>query len=101
MYSTSTLLNALLPQCKSRWLGMMESAGLYSSHRKGVWVAVSTTGSPTPYDSPTQFKASPPTNSNHHNHRAYKRQADEVLKASTGLNDRQKMTASFLVTASS
>jgi hypothetical protein len=48
---------------------------------------------PFSYDTPAQFKVSAPANSNHHNRTAYKRQADEVLKASAGLNDRQKMTA--------
>ncbi|MFG2562893.1 DUF6851 domain-containing protein [Streptomyces sp. NPDC048496] len=170
IYSAFTSLNALLPQYKSRWLEMMESAGLDpdntkedpttpsgigilaaknamaaraddASNRKGDiggrkynrqpyadytgykpvnsadelrnpsrWQpnVVSTNSvykvqqfatpqfgrlKPFSYDSPTRFKVSPPTNSNHHNHRAYKRQADEVLKASAGLNDRQKMTA--------
>jgi hypothetical protein len=77
IYSTFTSLNALLPQCKSRWLDMMESAGLDPDNTKedptapsgigilaaknawrrgrmtvptgkAIWVAVSTTGSPTP-----------------------------------------------------
>ncbi|MBC6468325.1 DUF6851 domain-containing protein [Actinomadura alba] len=48
---------------------------------------------PFSFDSPAQFKISPPTNSNHYNRTAYKRQADEVLKASASLNDHQKMTA--------
>ncbi|WBB62403.1 vanadium-dependent haloperoxidase [Streptomyces sp. WMMC500] len=48
---------------------------------------------PFTYDSPREFKVSPPVNSNHHNHRAYKRQADEVLRASASLTDEQKMAA--------
>ncbi|WP_218105712.1 DUF6851 domain-containing protein [Micromonospora inyonensis] len=48
---------------------------------------------PFTYDSPAQFQVSPPTNSNHLNHRAYRSQADAVLRASAGLDDRQKVTA--------
>ncbi|WP_244297710.1 DUF6851 domain-containing protein [Streptomyces griseoflavus] len=48
---------------------------------------------PFTFDSPTQFKVSPPWKSNHRNHTAYKRQADEVLRASANLDDHRKMTA--------
>ncbi|MFJ3208267.1 MULTISPECIES: DUF6851 domain-containing protein [Streptomyces] len=48
---------------------------------------------PFTFDDPSQFEVSPPTGSNHRNRAAYKRQADEVLKASTGLDDRKKMSA--------
>ncbi|MFE1439656.1 DUF6851 domain-containing protein [Streptomyces sp. NPDC058739] len=48
---------------------------------------------PFTYDSPARFDVPPPTASNHLNRRAYKRQVDEVLKASAGLDDRKKMTA--------
>ncbi|AZM59186.1 MULTISPECIES: DUF6851 domain-containing protein [unclassified Streptomyces] len=48
---------------------------------------------PFTYDSPSRFKVSPPRKSNHRNHFAYKRQADEVLRASAHLDDRRKMTA--------
>lgn len=48
---------------------------------------------PFTYDSPTEFKVPPPVSSNHHNRRAYKRQADEVLKASANLTDEQKAAA--------
>src|SRR5690606_21935550 len=40
---------------------------------------------PFTYDSPSRFKVSPPRKSNHRNHFAYKRQADEVLRASAHL----------------
>jgi hypothetical protein len=45
------------------------------------------------YDDPSQFQVPPPTDSNHRNRQAYKRQADEVLAASAALTDRQKMIA--------
>ncbi|MFI9583664.1 DUF6851 domain-containing protein [Streptomyces sp. NPDC052236] len=48
---------------------------------------------PFSYDSPTRFEVSPPARSNHHDHQTYQRQADEALKTSASLNDRQKMTA--------
>lgn len=48
---------------------------------------------PFTFSSPSQFSVSPPVNSNYHNRGAYKRQADEVLKASAGLDDRQKVAA--------
>ncbi|PJE95970.1 hypothetical protein CUT44_19380 [Streptomyces carminius] len=48
---------------------------------------------PFTYDSPAQFRVSPPWKSNHHNRRAYRQQADEVLKASAGLDDRRKTAA--------
>ncbi|MEV0492109.1 DUF6851 domain-containing protein [Streptomyces atratus] len=48
---------------------------------------------PFTYNSPAQFDVSPPRKSNYRNHAAYKRQADEVLKASASLNDRQKVAA--------
>jgi hypothetical protein len=50
---------------------------------------------PFSYTSPTQFTVPPPAGSNVHNRQAYRRQADEVLKASASLNDTQKMTAEF------
>ena len=50
---------------------------------------------PISYQSPAQFEVTPPTNSNHRNRAAYRRQADEVLKASASLTDRQKMMAEF------
>ncbi|MFI9583665.1 DUF6851 domain-containing protein [Streptomyces sp. NPDC052236] len=50
---------------------------------------------PFSYRSPAQFEVSPPARSNHRNHKTYQRQADEVLKASASLTDRQKMTAEF------
>ena len=48
---------------------------------------------PFTYRSPTQFKVSPPRKSNYRNHAAYKQQADEVVKASAHLTDRQKVSA--------
>lgn len=48
---------------------------------------------PFSYKSPVQFWVSPPTNSNFRNKEAYRRQADEVLKASASLDDRQKISA--------
>jgi hypothetical protein len=53
---------------------------------------------PFTYDSPAQFKVAPPWKSNHHNRSAYKSQADEVLKASAHLNDRQKMATELFHT---
>lgn len=50
---------------------------------------------PISYDSPTQFRLTPPVASNHHDRRAYRRQADEILDFSAHLTDRQKMTAEF------
>jgi hypothetical protein len=170
IYSAFTSLNEVLPQYKSRWIEMMESAGLDPNNTKedpttpsgiGILAAKSAmtarendgsnragdeggrkynqrpyadyTGykpvnsvdelrnpsrwqpgvtstnnvfktqhfatpqygrvKPFSYESPTRFKVAPPTNSNHHNRKAYKSQADEVLKASANLNDRKKMTA--------
>ncbi|WP_371530698.1 hypothetical protein OG302_36560 [Streptomyces sp. NBC_01283] len=170
IYSAFTSLNEVLPQYKSRWLEMMESAGLDPNDTKedpttpsgiGILAAKSAMAArvgdgsnrdgdeggrkynrqpyadytgykpvntvdelrnpsrwqpnatstnnvlrsqqfatpqygrvrPFSYDSPTRFKVSPPTKSNHHNRKAYKSQADEVLKASANLNDRQKMSA--------
>lgn len=48
---------------------------------------------PFTFDSPAQFDVPPPRRSNYRNYPAYKRQADEVLKASAGLTDRQKVAA--------
>ncbi|MGV9310696.1 DUF6851 domain-containing protein [Streptomyces sp. NPDC003691] len=48
---------------------------------------------PFSYNSPSQFKVSPPSSSDHRNRRSYKSQADTVLKASAGLDDRRKMMA--------
>lgn len=172
IYSAFTSLNAVFPQYKSRWLAMMQSAGLDPNNTtedpttpsgigilaaKSALAARKNDGSnregdeggrnynrqpyadytgykpvnsayelrdpsrwqpntfstnnvfkvqqfalpqygrvkPFTYDSPTQFRISPPTNSDYHNYQAYKRQADEVLEASANLNDRQKMTAEF------
>lgn len=50
---------------------------------------------PFTYDSPTRFSVPPPAKSNYHNLWAYRRQADQVLQASAGLDDRQKMIAEF------
>ncbi|MGW4820604.1 DUF6851 domain-containing protein [Streptomyces sp. NPDC004227] len=50
---------------------------------------------PFSYDSPARFKVSPPVKSNYHNRKAYKEQADEVLKASANLDDRQKAMAEY------
>lgn len=170
IYSAFTSFNEILPQYKSRWLEMMEAAGLdpdnteedpttpsgigilaaknamaarendgsnragdeggreynkqpyadytgyrpvnsaYELRNPSRWQPNVTTVNnvfkeqqfatpqfgrvrPFSYDSPTQFKVSPPTQSNHFNRKAYQRQADEVLKASANLDDRQKMTA--------
>jgi hypothetical protein len=46
---------------------------------------------PYSYRNPNQFHAPVPTDSNHHNREAYRRQADEVLAASAALTDEQKM----------
>lgn len=45
------------------------------------------------FDDPGEFLALPPRDSNHKRPHAYQRQADEVLAASAGLTDRQKMMA--------
>ncbi|GAB3435888.1 vanadium-dependent haloperoxidase [Flindersiella endophytica] len=50
---------------------------------------------PVSYRSPAEFSVAPPINSDVHNRAGYKRQADEVLQASAGLTDRQKMTTEF------
>ena len=50
---------------------------------------------PYSYITPDVFEAPPPDNSNHLNTAAYKQQADEVLAASAGLTDYQKMIAEF------
>jgi hypothetical protein len=44
---------------------------------------------------PSQFKLAPPTHSDHTRVRDYKRSVDEVLSASAGLTDRQKVAAEF------
>jgi hypothetical protein len=48
---------------------------------------------PITYDDPGRFALAPPVNSDVHNLAGYRRQADEVLAASAGLTDVQKMTA--------
>jgi vanadium-dependent haloperoxidase-like protein/uncharacterized protein DUF6851 len=48
---------------------------------------------PYSYRNPHHFRAPVPTDSNHRNREAYRRQADEILAASAALTDEQKMTA--------
>ncbi|MEV4807744.1 vanadium-dependent haloperoxidase [Nonomuraea sp. NPDC049421] len=48
---------------------------------------------PVSYDSPAQFKLSPPVS--HRDRAAYKRQTDEIIRASAHLTDEQKMKAEF------
>ena len=48
---------------------------------------------PYSYDNPRRFRVPPPVDSNHRRFRAYKRQADEVLRASAALDDEQKIKA--------
>jgi hypothetical protein len=48
---------------------------------------------PFSYNSPKQFQVSRPTNNYYLNRKAYRGQAEEVLKASASLDDRQKMSA--------
>ncbi|HEU5160466.1 MAG TPA: vanadium-dependent haloperoxidase [Streptosporangiaceae bacterium] len=48
---------------------------------------------PITYDDPSRFELAPPRDSDHRRLAAYRRQADEVLAASAGLTDAQKMTA--------
>jgi hypothetical protein len=48
---------------------------------------------PFTYDDPSEFEVPPPVDSDYRRRQAYKRQADEVLAASAGLTDRQKMIA--------
>ena len=50
---------------------------------------------PYSFRSAERFNVPPPVRSDHRNKKAYKAQADEVLKASAELDDRQKMTAEF------
>ncbi|MCT2593270.1 vanadium-dependent haloperoxidase [Streptomyces sp. N2-109] len=47
------------------------------------------------FDNPAMFDVKPPKASNHHNRRAYKRQANEVLEVSAELNDEKKLKAEF------
>ncbi|MFG2143171.1 DUF6851 domain-containing protein [Streptomyces sp. NPDC048696] len=48
---------------------------------------------PFTYDDPDRFRVPVPVDSDYRNRREYKRQADQVLAASAGLTDRQKMAA--------
>ncbi|GFJ76349.1 hypothetical protein Phou_005290 [Phytohabitans houttuyneae] len=48
---------------------------------------------PFTYDSPKQMPVSRPANNYYLNRKGYRAQADEVLKASAALDDRQKMSA--------
>ena len=48
---------------------------------------------PYSYDSPKQFRAPRPVNSNYWNRTGYKNQADQVLEASANMTDQQKMVA--------
>jgi hypothetical protein len=48
---------------------------------------------PYSYDDPKQIKMPPPSNSNFHNSRAYRKQVDEVLNISANLTDEQKIKA--------
>lgn len=48
---------------------------------------------PFSYDKPEQFRLAPPATNYYLNRKGYQAQADEVLKASASLNDRQKMVA--------
>lgn len=50
---------------------------------------------PFTFTNPAQFKVAPPTSSNARNRAAYKQQADEILAASAGLTDMQKVKAEF------
>lgn len=48
---------------------------------------------PFSFDSPEQFQVPPPPNNYYLDRKGYRDQADEVLKASASLDDRQKMSA--------
>ncbi len=48
---------------------------------------------PYSYRNPKRFRVPPPVDSNHRRHRDYKRQADEVLRASAELDDQRKLKA--------
>lgn len=50
---------------------------------------------PYAYREPRRFRIPPPVNSNFRNYHAYKRQADEVLRASAALDDERKLKAEF------
>jgi hypothetical protein len=48
---------------------------------------------PYTYEDPGQFRLAPPDFSDHHRRRDYKRSVDEMLEASAGLTDEQKVKA--------
>ncbi|EWM63065.1 MULTISPECIES: vanadium-dependent haloperoxidase [Micromonospora] len=48
---------------------------------------------PITFDRPEQFRLTPPANHHLLNPKGYRKQADEVLRASAGLDDRKKMSA--------
>jgi hypothetical protein len=78
----------------SHWQPLMSGTnGLFSSQQfvTPYWGRVK----PISYRSPSEFSLTPPVNSDHHNRAAYKAQADEILAASAGLDDRKKMTAEY------
>jgi hypothetical protein len=50
---------------------------------------------PYTFEDPRQFHIAPPSHSDHHRHRRYKRSVDEVVEASAALTDEQKVKAEF------
>lgn len=51
---------------------------------------------PITYDNPARFPLAPPRSSDYRNRAAYKQQADQVLAASAGMTDTQKMTSELI-----
>jgi len=54
---------------------------------------------PFSFDKPEQFRLAPPANNHFLNPKGYRAQADEVLKASANLDDREKMSAEIFADA--
>jgi hypothetical protein len=50
---------------------------------------------PNAFADPSQFKLAPPDHTDHHRRKDYKRSVDEILEASAGLTDAQKVNAEF------
>jgi hypothetical protein len=68
---------------------------------KGIWMVQSFVTPqlrlvrPYTYRNPSQFQVAPPDHLQHPNGRRYKREVDEVLAASAGLTDEQKILTEF------
>ncbi|WP_373501542.1 vanadium-dependent haloperoxidase [Desulfococcus sp.] len=77
----------------SRWQPNIVSAGNGIFHVQQFVTPQLRVTMPYSFDNPNRFHAPVPTSSNVKHRKAYKQQADEVLAASAGLSDLQKMTA--------